>query len=114
MLRATLARLAALEPASIAVCHGGVSDPALIARNIAYFDTVERHCREALTRALTLAQQASMHGEALEQAVSLPYAEALRLAEATPDEAPAFYRGFHQAAIRATLEWLAAGDGSGV
>lgn len=112
-LRATLARLEALEPASITVCHGGVSDPALIARNIAYFDAVERHCREALTRAPTPALPSSMDGEALEQAVALPYAEALRLAETSPEEGSAFYRGFHQAAIRATLEWLAARDTGG-
>jgi len=117
-LRATLARLAALDPAAIAVCHGGIADPALIARNLAYFDEVERRCRVALTRSPTLAEQAQTNagalgenrdeGAALELAVGLPYDEALRLAETPPEAAQAFYRRFHQSAIRATLAWLSA------
>ncbi|HEX8996905.1 MAG TPA: MBL fold metallo-hydrolase [Ktedonobacterales bacterium] len=110
ILRMTLARLAALEPAHIAVCHGGVSDPALIARNLAYFDEVERRCRAALANAPTLAAQAesgALAGEALEDAAGLPYAEALRVADSPPETSPdELYRRFHQSAIRAMLAWL--------
>ncbi len=122
-LRATLARLEAMDAESIAVCHGAIADPALIGRNIAYFDEVERRCRAALTHSPTLAGRAQTDAndadeetsegvneatEALEQAVAFPYAEALRLAETPPDAAQAFYRRFHRAAIRATLAWLGA------
>jgi glyoxylase-like metal-dependent hydrolase (beta-lactamase superfamily II) len=114
IMRATLSRLAALGAERIAVCHGGESDPALIARNIAYFDEVERRCRAALARTPALAAQAaesSSDGEALERAVALPYSEALQFAGIEPATAQNFYRAFHQSAIRATLGWLGtAGD----
>ena len=109
IMRATLARLAALGAERIAVCHGGESAPALITRNIAYFDAVERYCRAALAQTPTLAAQAvDLDGEALEQAVALPYDEALRMVNAGPEAPAAFYRAFHQSAIRAMLAWLAA------
>ncbi|HET9110326.1 MAG TPA: MBL fold metallo-hydrolase [Ktedonobacterales bacterium] len=117
ILRATLARLAALGAEHIAVCHGGVSDPALIMRNVAYFDALERRCREALARTPDLAGQAeaaagSENGGAEEdtlEAAIFPYAEALALAQTSPEDAQAFYRAFHRSALRAMLGWLAAG-----
>jgi glyoxylase-like metal-dependent hydrolase (beta-lactamase superfamily II) len=110
ILRATLARLAALGAERIAVCHGATSDPALIASNIAYFDLLERRCREALARTPTLGAQAgALPGEELE-AATIPYAEALRLMGAEPDDAAGWsYDAFHHAALRATLGWLAPG-----
>jgi glyoxylase-like metal-dependent hydrolase (beta-lactamase superfamily II) len=110
-MRATLARLAALGAERIAVCHGGVSEPALIAQNLAYFDEVERRCRAALAQTPTLAAQATADtsgadGETLE-AATLPYAEALRFVGMAPEAAQSFYRRFHQSALRATLGWLA-------
>ncbi|HEX8983173.1 MAG TPA: MBL fold metallo-hydrolase [Ktedonobacterales bacterium] len=109
-IRATLDRLAALGAEHLAVCHGGVSDPALIRENIAYFDLLERQCREALAADATLstrANSAESDGEALERAVGLSYEEALRRVSMTPEQADAFYRRFHQSAIRSTLGWLA-------
>ncbi len=115
ILRATLAQLAALGASHLAVCHGGESDPALITRNIAYFDETERRCREALARTPDLAALAappagdaddSVNADALE--AIFPYGEALALAQTAPEDAQAFYLAFHRAALRATLGWLAA------
>jgi glyoxylase-like metal-dependent hydrolase (beta-lactamase superfamily II) len=110
ILRATLARLEALGAERIAVCHGGVSDPTLIAANSAYFDTLEERCRAALARTPALATQAGdLPGEDLE-AATIAYAEALRQAGVAPEEAQSWsYAAFHHAALRATLGWLAAG-----
>ncbi len=107
IMRATLARLAALGAARIAVCHGGESDPALIARNLAYFDEMERRCRDtqAAQAALAADGTGAAAGEALEAAI-WPYHEALRFAGMAPEAAQEFYRAFHQSAIRATLGWL--------
>lgn len=108
ILRATLARLAALEPAHIAVCHGATSDPALIASNIAYFDLLERRCREALARSPALAAQATDLPGAELEAATIPYVEALRLMGGEPGDAAGWsYDAFHHAALRATLGWLA-------
>ncbi|HEU5345517.1 MAG TPA: MBL fold metallo-hydrolase [Ktedonobacterales bacterium] len=111
-LRATLARLAALGAERIAVCHGGVSDPALIAANRAYFDLLEERCHAALARTPTLAAQAGdLPGEELE-AATIPYAEALQQAGVSSDEAQSWsYDAFHHAALRATLGWLAQSGG---
>ncbi len=109
-MRATLERLAALGVEHLAMCHGGTSDPAVIAENIAYFDLLERQCRAALAADATLPTRVDtpeMDGEALERAVGLPYEDALRHVGMTPEQANAFYRRFHQAAIRSTLGWLA-------
>jgi glyoxylase-like metal-dependent hydrolase (beta-lactamase superfamily II) len=115
IMRATLTRLAALGVERLAVCHGGVADPALITQNVAYFDELERRCRAALAQSPSLAAQAASSAdsdtgteddEALE-AATLPYVEALRLAGVAPAAAQSFYRAFHRSAIRATLGWLA-------
>jgi glyoxylase-like metal-dependent hydrolase (beta-lactamase superfamily II) len=112
LLRATLARLAALEPAHIAVCHGSVSDPALIASDIAYFDLLERRCREALARTPALATQAADLPGAELEAATIPYAEALRAVGGASDTSEGWsYEAFHHAALRATLGWLAPFEG---
>lgn len=108
IIRATLARLLALGVEQLAICHGGVSDPALITANIAYFDQMERRCRAALAATPELAEHAqASDGEALEVAIGWPYAEALREVGTTPEHVDTFYQRFHQSTIRATLGWLA-------
>jgi glyoxylase-like metal-dependent hydrolase (beta-lactamase superfamily II) len=113
-MRASLARMAALDAATALYCHAPVeSGPALLRRNMHYFDTIEQRCRAALARNLDgwrggvpSLPAADTDVEAL---VGFPFAEAL------PDGTDAaalegFYRPGHQAAIRAMLEYLA-GDG---
>jgi glyoxylase-like metal-dependent hydrolase (beta-lactamase superfamily II) len=108
IMRATLARLLALGVEQLAICHGGVSDPALIAANIAYFDQMERRCRAALAATPGLAERAAATDEeALEATIDWPYAEALREVGTTPEQVDTFYQKFHQSAIRAMLGWLA-------
>lgn len=50
-MRASLARMAALQPKVTLYCHAPVTiGPQLLHDNIAYFDALERHCRAALAR----------------------------------------------------------------
>lgn len=107
ILRRSLERMAALNPTTVIPCHGGTTDPALITRNLAYFDEVERRVRRALASGLVApdwrerADIADMIGWPFEQA----------LADVGAD--PAYneddmYRTFHRAAVRATLTHLQA------
>jgi glyoxylase-like metal-dependent hydrolase (beta-lactamase superfamily II) len=103
-LRASLARLAALDPATVLACHApGRTDPGLLAATITYFDALEAHCRAALARGIDPAPPAEADLGAL-----IGY----DLASAAPGGPPAgqadYYRGSHEAAIRVMLTWLAA------
>jgi glyoxylase-like metal-dependent hydrolase (beta-lactamase superfamily II) len=106
VLRASLQRMAALQPAMVIPCHGGTTAPDLLARNAAYFDLVEARARDAL-------EHQRLPGDWQERddiadLVGLPYATALAAAEADPTTTPAFYERFHRDAVRATLAWLGA------
>jgi glyoxylase-like metal-dependent hydrolase (beta-lactamase superfamily II) len=103
-MRDSLARMAALEPASVLYCHAPLSSgPAVLQRNMAYFDTIERRCREALAHGAPARPAADADVETL---VGFPYADAVP--EGMDAAALAgFYRPGHQAAIRAMLEHLA-------
>jgi glyoxylase-like metal-dependent hydrolase (beta-lactamase superfamily II) len=108
-IRATLARLAALNPRVALYCHapeGG--GPALIAQNIAYFDGLEARCRAALARGVT----AGVAPEKAEEAVGFPFAEALP--PGTDSTAlPDMYRNGHREHLRMMLAWLASsGEGT--
>lgn len=101
-LRQTLHQLVALRPAMVLPCHGGTTDPALLTRNIAYFDELERVVTEALAAGRVPADGSER--EDLPELVGLPYAEALRLAGADPATTPTeFYQRVHLLAVRATL-----------
>lgn len=114
----SLERLAAFDAAAVLPCHGGTLSPDLPARNLTYFATVERLTRAAL-EAGRLPREAARWSEpddqgAIEQLperIGLPYEEAVRQAGADPVSTPAFYRSFHQAAIRATLGHLLQTEG---
>jgi glyoxylase-like metal-dependent hydrolase (beta-lactamase superfamily II) len=102
ILRQSLARLAALNAATVIPCHGGTTDPALLLHNIAYFDEVERHARRALAANLTPPDWRER--EDIAEMIGLPYEQALKIAEADPAYSEdTLYRGFHLAAVRATL-----------
>jgi len=103
-MRDSLARMAALDPASALDCHAPeTSGPAVLQRNIAYFDVIERRCRAALARGAPPRPSASADVETL---VGFPYAEAVP-ADMDAAALAGFYRPGHQAAIRAMLEHLA-------
>ena len=87
-LRASLERLAALRPEVVLPCHGGTTDPHLLAWNLRYFG-------------------------ALEARPDLTYEAALAELGVGPGDVPAFYRPFHEDAVRATRELLASPPGRG-
>lgn len=103
LLRDSLARMAALEPEHALYCHAPVtSGPAVLARNMAYFDTIEQRCRAALARGVPAEPGAEADVEAL---VGFPYQEAIP-GDMDADALADFYRPGHRAALRAMLEHL--------
>lgn len=97
-LRASLARMRALQPAAVLYCHApGVTSPDLIGHNMAYFDELEGRCRRV-----------GELGDPADAASSLgwPMEEALPPGT-TPDDVPdpEFYRRFHDTNIRAMIAW---------
>ena len=106
-MRDSLGRMAALNAETALYCHAPVTiGPALLQQNMAYFDTIEQRCRDALARGIPGAPAADADVEAL---VGFAFAEALP-ADADAAALEGFYRPGHQAAIRAMLEYLS-GDG---
>ena len=104
LLRASLARLAALEPVAVVPCHGGTSDPALLTRNLAYFDTLEARARSTLN--VGRLPEGWAEREDLPDLIGLPLAEAAPDLAGEPDDVVAFYRASHLRAIRAMLTYL--------
>ena len=106
-MRDSLGRMAALNAETALCCHAPVTiGPALLQQNMAYFDTIEQRCRDALARGIPGTPAADADVEAL---VGFAFAEALP-ADADAAALEGFYRPGHQAAIRAMLEYLS-GDG---
>ncbi|HEX8034442.1 MAG TPA: MBL fold metallo-hydrolase, partial [Ktedonobacterales bacterium] len=109
----SLAALAALDPATVLPCHGGTSSPDLLARNLAYFATVEWLTRAALASGRVPREAAGWtepinHSdiEQLPELIGLLYEDALRQCGADVASTPGFYRSFHQAAIKATIDYV--------
>jgi glyoxylase-like metal-dependent hydrolase (beta-lactamase superfamily II) len=102
-LRASLARMAALEPQTALYCHAPVgAGPDLLRQNSAYFDQVEGRCRKAVARGVPARPPADADIEAL---VEFPFAEAVPPGHDAAALA-GFYRPGHQATLRAMLEHL--------
>ncbi len=74
-LRSTLRMLQTLEPAVVLPCHGATSDAELLARNLAYFDELERRVNA---------------GE------MWSFEEVLRWMNLEPEKIAGFYRDFHK------------------
>ena len=103
-LRASLARMAELNPTAALYCHAPVAaGPALLRDNIAYFDTLEERCRAALARGVPSAPPEDADVEAL---VAFPFAEALPASLRPEDLGDWNYARGHQAAIRMMLAGL--------
>lgn len=104
-LRASLHAMATLQPAWALYSHAPVTaGPALLERNIAYFDRLEAACRAALARGISAEPPA---GADLEAAIAFSYDEAVA---GRPDPAASGwdYREGHRKAIRLMLAWLSA------
>ena len=108
-LRASLARMAELNPTAALYCHAPVTaGPALLRDNIAYFDTLEERCRAALARGVPSTPAEDADVEAL---VAFPFAEALPASVRPEDLGDWNYARGHQAAIRMMLAGV---QGSGL
>jgi hypothetical protein len=90
-------------------CHAhGFTDPALIRHNTAYFDEVERRCREALSEG-RLRSKGEPAGDPV-ASLGWPLEEALPPGVSITDLPHLeFYREGHVRAIRAMLRWLEEG-----
>lgn len=102
-LRASLRRLVALDPMAVIPCHGGTTDPGLLARNLAYFDELERRVHVARGDARLPDDWATR--EDLPDALGLPFEEAVRAAGARLEGMDAMYRRFHLRNARAMVGW---------
>ncbi len=101
ILRRSLERMAALKASMVIPCHGGTTDPALIAQNIAYFDEIELRVSSALAAGLVSPDWRER--EDSDEMIGLPYAQVLQNMGANPATIADLYRSFHLAAVRATL-----------
>ena len=100
-LRASLKRLAALEPRAAFYCHAPVdAGPDLIRANLAYFDRLEARCRVALASGAPAQPATDADLEAL---IDFPFAAAIPPGVQVER---GFYRPGHHAAIRAMLARL--------
>jgi glyoxylase-like metal-dependent hydrolase (beta-lactamase superfamily II) len=103
--RASLLRMATLDPANVLYCHApGRSDPGVIAANIAYFDELERRCRDALVNGGFVGG----HGD-LASAIGWSLDDALPdgvTVDSLSEPEPNFYQNAHNLAIRSMFGWL--------
>ncbi|HEU5198766.1 MAG TPA: MBL fold metallo-hydrolase [Ktedonobacterales bacterium] len=97
----SLERLANLHPDRVIPCHGGPSDAALISRNLAYFAEAERRVRSALASGLVPSDWRER--DDVPELINFSFEEGVQIAGGPSAGVPAFYRGFHLAALRATL-----------
>lgn len=102
-LRASLARMAALNARQAFYCHAPVeSGPQLIERNIKYFNLVEAYCAVALETGLTFPQNEDADLEAL---VGLPLANVLP-SHISIDSLAEYYPPSHRTTIRKMCQYL--------
>lgn len=101
-LRASLAHMAALNPSMALYCHAPVTiGPELLRQNIAYFDTLEQRCRDAMD----LGVPAHVGAEAdVVNLINYPLIEAVPLPDG--EQYPEFYLDGHATQIRLMLEYL--------
>ncbi len=95
-LRASLRRLAALQPAVTLACHGQTTRADLPELNLAYFDRIEAAVREA--------GGTDPQAGDLPERIGFTYPDALAWLGADPDLTAPFYADFHQDAVRAVAE----------
>jgi glyoxylase-like metal-dependent hydrolase (beta-lactamase superfamily II) len=79
IMRQSLAKLAALNPATALYCHAPVTiGPQLLHDNIAYFDKIEAHCRAALVRGIPTQPADDVD---VAQLINLPFEQAIPTGE---------------------------------
>ncbi|HXF63670.1 MAG TPA: MBL fold metallo-hydrolase [Caldilineaceae bacterium] len=103
-MRATLARLAALEAQTVLYCHAPPTiGPKLIQDNIAYFDALEAACRATLARDPTFDPDGV---DDLAAAVGCTYAGVTPRGGAWDEVHPDYRGALHEAQVRMMLAWL--------
>lgn len=104
-LRASLAKLAALDAETVFYCHAPVTiGPALIHANIRYYNTLEERCRVALAKGAPAKPAADADVAAL---VNYPFEEAVAVGEYGDFLGDHHRNSWHPYVIRMMLEWLA-------
>lgn len=106
ILRASLERMAALQPGVVLPCHGGTTTPALLEQNLAYFELLQRRAAELGDPVGWLDRPAEAAAE-----LGLTYETILADLGTSSASTPEFYRAFHQDAMRATLQLLSGASG---
>lgn len=103
-LRASLHNLAAFEATNALYCHAPLtSGPQLIHDNIAYYDTLERTCRTALTRGISIT---GLDDAALPAALDCPLTAVAPAQGAWQDLDQADLLERHGEQLRYMWEWL--------
>lgn len=103
-VRSSLQYLMTFNPRVVLPCHGGTTGPDLLDQNLAYF----RRLRDLVKAEAPLAHWSALTESALPS--SLKYEAVLEGLGTTPERVPAFYRGFHLDAVRATAEEMETED----
>lgn len=104
-MRASLARLAALEAKWVLYCHAPETiGPALLDANVRYYDLLEERCRTALAKGVPVQPDEDTDVVAL---VNFPFAEALPAGDFSDFLEPHHATSWHPFAIRQMLQWLA-------
>lgn len=98
-LRASLERLAQLDPDLVLPCHGGTTDAGLLGRNLTYFSTLECHVQHAWAAGQLPAGYEER--EDLPDLVGFRVEEAVTGAGGDPGAIPDLYRQFHHQNARA-------------
>ena len=97
-VRSSLQYLITFQARVVLPCHGGTTGPELLSQNLAYFSLL----RDVLQAGPPRDDWGTLTESTLPPHLS--YAAVLAGLGTTPERVPAFYRGFHLDAVRATAE----------
>ena len=97
-VRSSLQYLTTLQPRVVLACHGGTTGPELLDQNLAYFSLL----KDLVQAGPPVNDWRTLTESALPP--QLRYATVLESLGTPPERVPAFYRGFHLDAVRATAE----------
>lgn len=104
-MRASLAKLAALDAETVLYCHAPVTiGPRLLRDNIRYYDRLEERCRAALAAGIPAQPDADADVAAL---IDYPFDEAVAVGRFADFIEPAHRESWHPHVIRMMLEWVA-------
>lgn len=104
VMRQSLVRMAALNPKTVLYCHAPVTiGPSLLQDNLAYFDALEAHCRQALAQGVPADPPAAADVAAL---VDFPFDEAVQGGEYANFLNEHHRTAWHPQQIRMMLSYL--------